>query len=350
MSIPTPTLDSSGSDLTSVPNLTTEYVPEHASALKMNVRYFIESSMERYGYSLDEEEQVASIENEILASDRYAMSFFEQPLEMGAPKPGVRISSQNNIWLNSVGPKLAPIPPVFGDPGLLLENEYRTLVSQDEVRRAIEVKAPEFWVSRMRYFEDTYGFRYRITYVDEAGQEHRIRSFTPDAAEIFKIMTEVPQPGWKIDELSVSCHCDGKGFYGTTRDPSNWKDKIYSKKIYAREEDRPETKPEGEKCEPFEHSLESRVEAFRDLYTPDARIILLMCWSVRVHNVMLELACGKDVHYFKQECWISPFKLDLKGWYWDVRTMKRGHAPSGALPGPKNCAELARQAMAKMGP
>ena len=156
-------------------------------------------------------------------------------------------------------------------------------------------------------------------------------------------MTEVPQPGWTIDELAVSCHCDGKGFYGTVRDPANWKDKIHSEKIYAREADRPATRPPDEKCDPFSLSLESRAEAFRDLYTADARIVLLMCWSVRVHNVILDLACGKDIEYFRQECWISPFKLELKGWYCDVPTMMPGHAPSGRLPEPKDCAGLVRE-------
>ena len=317
--------------------------PEHATALRMNVRYFIQSSMERYGYALDSPEQVASIEDEILASDRYALSFYERPPEVAVPVTEAPAPFERSLWLDSwSGPELAPIPPVFGDPDLVPDNDYRTLVASDHSRRAIADRAPAFWISRMRYFEDTFGFRYRVTYVDEAGRERRIRSFTPDAAEIFRVMTDVPMPGWKIDELSVSCHCDGKGFYSTVRDPSDWKGKVHSRKIYAREADRPDRQPPGEKCEPFEYSLESRAEAFRDLYTPDARIILLMCWSVRVRNVMLELACGKDVHYFRQECWISPFKLDLKGWYWDVPTMLPGHAPSGELPDPWNCAELAR--------
>ena len=321
-----------------------EAEPEHATALRMNVRYFVRSSMERYGYSLEEATRVAAIEDEILASDRYALSFYEQPFEVRAEAWPPEAAFERSLWLDRWSrPELAPIPRVFGDSDLLPENEYRALVAKDDARRAIENQAPSFWISRMRYFEDTFGFRYRVVYVDEAGREQRIRSFTPDAAEIFQVMTEVPRPGWKIDELSVSCHCDGKGFYGTVRDPSNWRDKVHSRKIYAREEDRPEHRPPGEKCEPFEHSLESRAQAFHDLYTADARIILLMCWSVRIHNVFLELACGKDVHYFKQECWISPFKLDLKGWYWDVPTMLPGHAPSGPLPAAKNCAELARR-------
>lgn len=319
--------------------------PEHAAALRMNVRYFLRSSMERYGYVLDDPARVAAIEDEILASDRYALSYYDQPLEVGAaPKAAEGAPFAQSLWLERASkPELSPIPPVYGDPGFLPDNDYRTLVALEDSRRAIEAEAPEFWISRMRYFEDTFGFRYRVTYVDQAGRERRIRSFTPDAAEIFQVLTEVPQPDWKIDELAVSCHCDGKGFYCTTRDPANWKDKIHSKKIYALEADRPATKPPGEKCEPFERSLESCVGAFRDLYTANARVILLMCWSVRVHNVLLELACGKDVHYFKQECWISPFKLDLKGWYWDVPTRRPGFSASGPLPAAKDCAELMRE-------
>jgi hypothetical protein len=325
--------------------------PEHATALRMNVSYFIRSSMERYGYALEDPARTAAIEQEILASDRYALSYYEQPLEVGAaPAPTEGAPFAQSLWLErSLAPELAPIPQVFGDPGVLPENEYRTLVAQEESRRALEEEAPEFWISRMRYFEDTFGFRYRVTYVDKAGRERRIRSFTSDAAEIFRVMTEVPRPDWRIDELAVSAHCDGKGFYATTRDPSNWKDKIHSQKIYAREADRPDTRPPGEKCEPFERSLESCAEAFRDLYTANAKILLLMCWSVRLHNVILDLVCGKDVHYFKQECWISPFKLDLKGWYWDVPTMLPGHAPSGPLPDPKDCAELVREFLLRAG-
>jgi hypothetical protein len=327
--------------------------PEHATALRMNVEYFIRTSRERYGDAFEEPAQVAAIEDEILASDRYALSYYEQPREVGAappPRAAEEALFAQSLWLDRlVGPELAPIPQVFGDPGFLPENDYRTLVAQEESRRALEEEAPELWISRMRYFEDTFGFRYRATYVDKAGRERRIRSFTPDASEIFRVMTEVPQPDWRIDELAVSCHCDGKGFYCTTRDPANWKDKIHSKKIYALEADRPATKPPGEKCEPFERSLESHAEAFRDLYTPNAKILLLMCWSVRVHNVMLDLACGKDVHYFRQECWISPFKLDLKGWYWDVPTRRPGHSASGPLPPPKDCAELMREFLLRAG-
>ncbi len=318
--------------------------PEHATALRMNVRYFVRSSMERYGYGLEDAARVAEIEDEILASDRYALSFYEQPSEVRAEAWPQETAFARSLWLDRWSrPELAPIPRVFGDSDLLPENDYRALVASDYARRAIEDQAPDFWISRMRYFEDTFGFRYRVLYVDETGREQRIRSFTPDAAEIFRIMTEVPRPGWKIDELSVSCHCDGKGFYATVRDPSNWQDMVHSRKIYAREEDRRSSRPPGEKCEPFERSLESCAQAFQDLYTADARIILLMCWSVRVHNVFLELGCGKDVHYFNNECWISPFKLDLKGWYWDVPTMLPGQAPSGRLPAAKDCAELARK-------
>ena len=319
--------------------------PEHATALRMNVRYFLRTSEERYGASFEDPDRALATENEILASDRYALSFFEQPLEVEAvPAPAPEAAFAEGLWLDRLlGHELAPVPQVFGDAGLLPENAYRTLVAKDESRRAIEAEAPEFWISRMRYFEDTYGFRYRVTYVDKSGREHRIQSFTSDAAEIFRILTEVPKPDWKIDDLAVSCHCDGKGFYATTRDPANWKDKVYSKKIYALEADRPATKPPGEKCEPFERSLEGSVEAFRDVYTANAKVLLLMCWSVRVHNVMLELVCGKDVHYFQQECWISPFKLDLKGWYWDVPTRRPGFSASGQLPPPKDCAKLARE-------
>lgn len=319
--------------------------PEHVTALRMNVRYFIQSSTDRYGHVVEDRDRVAAIEKDILASDQYALSFFEQPLEVEAvPAPQEGAPFAESLWLDRlVGHELAPLPQVSGDPGLLPDNEYRKLVAKDESRRAIEDEAPELWISRMRYFEDTFGFRYRVKYVDKAGREHHIRSFTPDASEVFRILTEVPKPDWKIDDLAVSCHCDGKGFYGTTRDPSNWKDKVYSEKIYALEADRLASKPPGEKSKPFESSLESRVDAFRDLYTANARILLLMCWSVRVHNVMLALVCGKDVHYFTQECWISPFKLDLKGWYWDVPTMRSGHAPSGKLPDPKDCVELARE-------
>ncbi len=317
--------------------------PEHVTALRMNVRYFLRTSIERYGHSEDDLGDVMALEDEILASDRYALSYFEQPQEVQAV-PLEMGAAPRSLWLDSwLAPELAPIPTVFGDPAFLPENDYRDLVATDESRRAIEDEAPNLWISRMRYFEDTFGFRYRVTYVDEVGREQRVRSFTSEADEIFRVMTEVPVPGWKIDELAVSCHCDGKGFYGTTRDPANWKDKVHSRKIYAREADRPDSRPPGEKCEPFGQSLESRAEAFQHLYTADARIVLLMCWSVRVHNVILDRQCGKDVHYFDRECWISPFKLDLRGWYFDVPSMRPGFSPSGRLPKAKNCAQLARE-------